>query len=50
MQKYEKIAAENATKKAIQNMIELGLSEEKILTKYTREEYEEAKKGLIVEA
>ena len=46
MQKYEKIAAEDAAKKerieAIQNMIELGLSEEKILTKYTREDYEEA--------
>ena len=49
MQKYEKIAAEDAAKKerieAIQNMIELGLSEEKILTKYTREDYEEAQKG-----
>lgn len=49
MQKYEKIAAEDAAKKerieAIQNMIELGLSEEKILTKYTRADYEEAQKG-----
>lgn len=49
MQKYEQIAAEDAAKKvrieAIQNMIELGLSEEKILTKYTKEEYEEAQRG-----
>lgn len=30
---------------AIRNMIELGLTEEKILTKYTKEEYEEAQKG-----
>lgn len=49
MQKYEKIAAEDTAKKkrieAIQNMIELGLSEEKILTKYTRADYEEAQKG-----
>ena len=49
MQKYEQIAAEDAAKKerieAIQNMIELGLTEEKILTKYTKEEYEEAQKG-----
>lgn len=50
MQRYEKIAAENATKKAIQNMIELGLSEDKILTKYTKEEYEDAKQGLLVKA
>lgn len=45
MQKYEKIAAKKERIEAIQNMIELGLSEEKILTKYTREEYEEAQKG-----
>ena len=54
MQKYEKIAAEDAAKKerieAIQNMIELGLTEEKILTKYSKEEYEEAKQGLLMEA
>ena len=54
MQKYEKSAAENATKRtrieSIQNMIELGLSEEKILTKYSKEEYEEAKQGLLMEA
>ena len=31
-------------------MIELGLSKEKILTKYSKEEYEEAKRGLLVEA
>lgn len=53
MQKYEKMAAESATrqanKKAIQNMIELGLSEDKILTKYTKEEYEEAKQEMLVE-
>lgn len=45
MQKYEKIAAKKERIEAIQNMIELGLSEEKILTKYTREDYEEAQKG-----
>ena len=45
MQKYEQIAAKKERIEAIQNMIELGLSEEKILTKYTREEYEEAQKG-----
>lgn len=62
MQKYEKIAAdaaaENATKiatkrtriEAIRNMIDLGLSEDKILTKYSKEEYEEAKQELLVEA
>ncbi len=58
MQKYEKIAAEaaaeNATKRtrieSIQNMIELGLSEEKILTRYSKEEYNEAKQGLLVQA
>ena len=47
MLKYEKIAAEDAAKKerleAIQNMIDLGLSEDKILTKYSKEEYEKAK-------
>lgn len=45
MQKYEQIAAKKERIEAIQNMIELGLSEEKILTKYTKEEYEEAHKG-----
>lgn len=54
MLKYEKIAAEDAAKKerieAIQNMIDLGLSEDKILTKYSKEEYEEAKNGLLVGA
>ena len=45
MQKYEQIAAKKERIEAIQNMIELGLSEEKILTKYTREDYEEAQKG-----
>lgn len=44
MQKYEQIAAKKERIEAIQNMIELGLSEEKILTKYTKEEYEEAQK------
>lgn len=50
MQKYEQIAAKNERIRAIQNMIELGLSKEKILTKYSKEEYEEAKQGLLVEA
>ena len=49
MQKYEQIAAKNERIRAIQNMIELGLSKEKILTKYSKEEYEEAKQGLLVE-
>ena len=30
-------------------MIDLGLSEDKILTKYSKEEYEQAKQGLLVE-
>ena len=38
MQKYEQIAAKNERIRAIQNMIELGLSKEKILTKYSKEE------------
>lgn len=50
MQKYEQIASKNERIRAIQNMIELGLSKEKILTKYSKEEYEEAKQGLLVEA
>ena len=35
---------------AIQNMISLGLTKEKILTKYSEEEYEEAVKTTLVEA
>ncbi len=31
--------------KAIENMISLGLTKEKILTKYSEEEYEEAAMG-----
>ena len=31
--------------KAIENMISLGLTKEKILTKYSEEEYEEAEKA-----
>ena len=50
MQKYEQIAAKKERIEAIQNMIDLGLSEEKILTKYTKQEYEEAKQGMLVEA
>ena len=50
MQKYEQIAAKKARIEAIQNMIDLGLSKDKILTKYSREEYEEAKQRLPVEA
>ena len=49
MLKYEKIAAKKERIEAIQNMIDLGLSEDKILTKYSKEEYEEAKQGLLVE-
>ena len=36
--------------RAIQNMISLGLTKEKILTKYSEEEYEEAVKTMLVEA
>lgn len=50
MQKYEQIAAKKERIEAIQNMIDLGLSEEKILTKYSKQEYEEAKQGMLVEA
>lgn len=54
MLKYEKIAAEDAAKKerieAIQNMIDLEISEDKILTKYSKEEYEETKQRVLVEA
>ena len=35
---------------AIQNMISLGLTKEKILTIYSEEEYEEAIKSMLVEA
>ena len=35
---------------AIENMILLGLTKEKILTKYSEEEYEEAVKTMLVEA
>ena len=34
---------------AIENMILLGLTKEKILTKYSQEEYEEAEKAMLVE-
>ena len=34
---------------AIENMILLGLTKEKILTKYSEEEYEEAEKAMLVE-
>ena len=36
--------------RAIQNMISFGLTKEKILTKYSEEEYEEAVKTMLVEA
>lgn len=46
MEKYEKIAAEEATQKttqkAIRNMIKFGVSKEKILSEYTEEEYNKA--------
>ena len=35
---------------AIENMISLGLAKEKILTKYSEEEYEEAEKAMLVES
>ena len=35
---------------AIQNMISLGLTKEKILTIYSEEEYNEAVKSMLVEA
>ena len=50
MVKYEQLAAKKERIEAIQSMIDLGLSEEKILTRYSKEEYEEAKQGLLVEA
>ena len=34
---------------AIENMISLGLTKEKILTKYSEEEQEEAEKAMLVE-
>ena len=34
---------------AIENMLSLGLTKEKILTKYSEEEYEEAEKAMLVE-
>ena len=34
---------------AIENMISLGLTKEKILTKYSEEEYKEAEKAMLVE-
>lgn len=42
MEKYEKIAAEEATQEAIRNMLELGLTKEQILTKYSEEEFNKA--------
>ena len=35
---------------AIQNMVSLGLTKEKILTVYSEEEYNEAIKSMLVEA
>ena len=35
---------------AIQNMVSLGLTKEKILTVYSEEEYNEAVKSMLVEA
>ena len=35
---------------AIENMISLGLTKEKILTKYSEEEYEEAENAMLVES
>ena len=35
---------------AIENMILLGLTKEKILTKYSEEEYEEAENAMLVES
>lgn len=44
--KYEKIAAEEATQRtkhqAIRNMLELGLTKEQILKKYSEEDFNEA--------
>lgn len=40
-----KRATEKATVRAIRNMIELGLSKDQILTKYSEEEYEKALRG-----
>lgn len=46
MEKYEKIAAEEATQRtkrqAIRNMLELGLTKEQILKKYSEEDFNEA--------
>ena len=46
MEKYKKIAAEEATQRtkhqAIRNMLELGLTKEKNLKKYSEEDINEA--------
>lgn len=42
MEKYKKIAAEEATQKAIRNMLELGLTKEQILMKYSEEKFNKA--------
>ena len=46
MEKYEKIAAEEATQRtkhqAIRDMLELGLTKEQILRKYSEEDFNEA--------
>lgn len=46
MEKYEKIAAEEANQRtkrqAIRNMLELGLTKEQILKKYSEEDFNEA--------
>ena len=44
MGKYEKIAAAKATATAIQNMLDLGLTKEQILKKYTAEQFYSAVK------
>ena len=46
MEKYEKIAAEEEIQRtkhqAIRNMLELGLTKEQILKKYSEEDFNEA--------
>ena len=51
MEKYERIAAEEGRAEgrlaAICDMIEFGLSKEQILTKYSEDEYDKAKKRML---
>ena len=45
-EEQQEIGKNNSTIKAIQNMLDLGLTKEQILTKYTPEEFAMAEKAM----